>query len=387
MARVGGLEVYAMKNGEPELLPSNSERYLIVEGIVHLALSLIENPAGRNSLVQVATTIVNHRNNPPGKKRKPVPHAYKYSLGEMPHWIDKFDWEHNMTDWNPKSAAYMYVSDMIIHNMAHIRRQPPNIARDNYNKFKFQMVIAVVHEITHILTGYITGQAEPLTPPTVTLELYGDTRKGEAGRHWEGMLLGGVVEFYQDSKDPLGPRQAGIPWLIQDGRNNVVARMISMDYINNFLNGDFSFPIGTSNAVPATDRSGLRKASIEMAFVRDKTRRKMPPYTPLEGTASGSVSYRRLPEDPTYTPPDYAPQNTYGSTQYGNIQYANNPYRDSQYGSSQGASIWYGNSQYGRSQYGNDQYGTSQAGPSNSNASNSGHGYGGYDAGGYGYRR
>lgn len=223
MARVGGLEVYAMKNGEPELLPSNSERYLIVEGIVHLALSLIENPAGRNSLVQVATTIVNHRNNPPGKKRKPVPHAYKYSLGEMPHWIDKFvqglrsnfpqvsiyhmdsrsdaaaikqDWEHNMTDWNPKSAAYMYVSDMIIHNMAHIRRQPPNIARDNYNKFKFQMVIAVVHEITHILTGYITGQAEPLTPPTVTLELYGDTRKGEAGRHWEGMLLGGVVEFY-----------------------------------------------------------------------------------------------------------------------------------------------------------------------------------------------
>ncbi|KAI1444183.1 hypothetical protein F5Y02DRAFT_419276 [Annulohypoxylon stygium] len=357
MARVGGLEVYAMKNGEPELLPSNSERYLIVEGIVHLALSLIENPAGRNSLVQVATTIVNHRNNPPGKKRKPVPHAYKYSLGEMPHWIDKFvqglrsnfpqvsiyhmdsrsdaaaikqDWEHNMTDWNPKSAAYMYVSDMIIHNMAHIRRQPPNIARDNYNKFKFQMVIAVVHEITHILTGYITGQAEPLTPPTVTLELYGDTRKGEAGRHWE----------------------------------------------------DFSFPIGTSNAVPATDRSGLRKASIEMAFVRDKTRRKMPPYTPLEDTASGSVSYRRLPEDPTYTPPDYAPQNTYGSTQYGNIQYANNPYRDSQYGSSQGASI-----QYGRSQYGNDQHGSSQAGPSNSNASNSGHGYGGYDVGGYGYRR
>jgi hypothetical protein len=108
---------------------------------------------------------------------------------------------------------------------------------NSYDLFKFQMIITVAHEILHLLTGYLTGKKLPGTPPSISLDSYGNTRTGESGRWWESKVLGGVVEFYEDKKDPLGNMQAGIPWLISGGRSSAEAKLVSMTYVNEFLRG------------------------------------------------------------------------------------------------------------------------------------------------------
>jgi len=114
---------------------------------------------------------------------------------------------------------------------------------DSCNMFKFQMAITVAHEVNHFLIGFLTGRMKPPTPPGISLASYGNTSTGESGRHWERMLLGGVVEFYEEIQDPLGNMQAGTPYLIADGRGSAPAWLVSKTYINEFLSGSkFSHP-------------------------------------------------------------------------------------------------------------------------------------------------
>lgn len=121
--------------------------------------------------------------------------------------------------------------------MIYAEQQPDTIAGDAVNLFKFQMITTVGHEMTHCLTGYLTGTSRPPTPTTVSLTGFSNGRAGEAGRFWEGTLLGGVVEFYEYPEDPLGARQAGVPYLIKDGKSKSTARQISLTYILDFLAG------------------------------------------------------------------------------------------------------------------------------------------------------
>ncbi|XXG99471.1 hypothetical protein Hte_005810 [Hypoxylon texense] len=178
--------------------------------------------------------------------------------------------------------------------MAHVLHQPPDVAGNNYDRFKFQMVITVAHEIVHLLTGFLTGTARPLTPPGVSLRT-----AGESGRYWESILLGGVVEIFEDGSDPLRERQAGLPYLIEDSENSAPAQLVSTTYITNFLNGHFSFPIRTSSSAAPTTRRGLSQISPEMTRVRERSRRRAPEYaSPAPEGPGGStgVSYRRLPQ-------------------------------------------------------------------------------------------
>ena len=57
------------------------------------------------------------------------------------------------------------------------------------------MVIALAHEIFHLLTGFLLGQTEePHTPPGISLPEFRVDEIGEAGRYWEKLLLGGLSE-------------------------------------------------------------------------------------------------------------------------------------------------------------------------------------------------
>ncbi|KAI6085743.1 hypothetical protein F4821DRAFT_239949 [Hypoxylon rubiginosum] len=398
MAAVQNLNVYVEieNSDEMELISTTSVRYQIVEAVTNLGLGILESPQGRASLVQVATEIIQQRNNPPGKKKKePIAHIYDQPLGDMPHWIDIFlqklrenfpsvflldtpgeavacrqDWKGtDMKKYDPKVAGTLQLNQTIIKNMAHVRGQPPNVAGDNYNRFKFQMAITVAHEMCHLLTGFLSGSARPPTPPGVSLDNYGDRLKGEAGRYWESILLGGVVEFWEDKNDPLKARQAGMPYIMEDSRSSVPARAVSPTYIHNFLNGHFSFPIATSRGT-STTRSALRKISTEMTMVRQKAMRRMPAYSSPE--PQGNAAYRRLP--PTH--------HSYSGSQPGSHS---GSYSGSHSGSRSGShSTYYA-------------HGSSQVQPSNSHAQAYGSTYGSHSAGyengysghssGYGYRR
>lgn len=257
-ARVGNLLVHSNENGSYEELPSNSIRATVVESVIHKALCLLETARGRDSLVDIATSLVKARND----EDPPIPHLYKRPLAEMPQCIDGFlskirgdfpyvllritqgeaaalkkNWGTDMAKYDPKTAVELLISRVVVDNMINASQQPERIAGDSYEMFRFQLIISVAHEITHFLTGFLTGKERPLTPKAVGLEGYNTRKIGEAGRYWESTLLGGVVEFYQNHSDPLAERQAGTPYLIDDGLPRSPARQISMKYIHDFLRG------------------------------------------------------------------------------------------------------------------------------------------------------
>ncbi|RFU25472.1 hypothetical protein B7463_g10867, partial [Scytalidium lignicola] len=143
----------------------------------------------------------------------------------------------DMSRFDPKLCGDVEVNQTIVNNIVYYRQQSDS--DDNYNLFKFQMAISIAHEIVHFLTGFLTGSnsATSGTPRMVVLEPYGNIRTGEAGRFLESILLGGVAEFYFNANDPLGDKQVGNPYLLDDGYPNFPAKPISRTYIDSFLRG------------------------------------------------------------------------------------------------------------------------------------------------------
>lgn len=257
--RIDNFVVFTDDSGENRQLPSNSTRLKIVETLVDMALRVLETSSGRQTLVDIATRLVTTRNS----VENPQAHIYRRPLAEMPQCIDQFlrklrqsfpyvyltmtrgegaavrikDWGDDMDQYDPVYAVWLDLNRVIIDNMIFARQAPKDEAGDTYGLLKFQMIITIAHEICHFLTGYLTGSDRPLTPPTVNLAGYGFPRSGEAGRYLEASLFGGVVEFYDDKEDPMGRRQAGVPYLINDGTGNSRAIEISRNYIFEFING------------------------------------------------------------------------------------------------------------------------------------------------------
>lgn len=78
------------------------------------------------------------------------------------------------------------------------------------------MATAVARELMSVFVGFLSGDSHPST---------------KYGRFWEGALLGGNPEFFEDEDHVLGWRQAGIPYLIDE--NNRCHR-VSRRWIANF---------------------------------------------------------------------------------------------------------------------------------------------------------
>ncbi|KAM0424843.1 hypothetical protein ACHAPT_009899 [Fusarium lateritium] len=117
----------------------------------------------------------------------------------------RFDSGNNMKEYDVALGGRISINSALIGNMVYARQKSPRVAGDSYIRFEFQMGISIAHEIVHLLTGYITGNINLLTPPPkVSLPRYGDSAAGEAGRYWEGALFGGVFEFWSLNNDPMG---------------------------------------------------------------------------------------------------------------------------------------------------------------------------------------
>ncbi|KAF4469571.1 hypothetical protein FALBO_3533 [Fusarium albosuccineum] len=314
-------------------------RYKIIEAVINLALSILETDDGKESLEDVAKAIIRQG------RRMPTPRPDIYTgevrdqrdledpnqdMPDMAGWINSFlnsvkqdfptvivdegvqgeafvrrlEWGNSMDDYRAGPAADMHLSSVIIENMVYAREQfDPQSSdyqhyTDSYNMFKFQMGISIAHEIMHLLTGFLVGNPKQNTPPRVTMPGFGTRRNGESGRYWERIFLGGAVEFWSSENDILGVRQAGTPYLFPDGQPSSAGRQVSRRYINNFLAGNFSFPIQTSSqAPPVTRRSLGQSSSQETTRLRTRRRQQNAPQasSPSPSHHSSGLAYRRPP--------------------------------------------------------------------------------------------
>jgi hypothetical protein len=268
-SRVGKLLVYCEEDGNNTELPQESTQYRIVEEVIHLALSLLETQEGRRSLVDVATEIIQPRNNSQLSSPRRPRHIYRDSMQNLPQWIERFlrsmrnnfppvgisdevdgeadaephNWGHDMAQYDAGAAAgFLWLNKGIINNMTDAWQQgqgQPH-AQSAYDLFKFQMTISVAHEIVHLLTGFLTGPDQAHTPPEVTAAAPLNTKgnKGEAGRNWERKLLGGSLEHWSSNTDPLQVRQAGVPYLFNAGDPSTAnGQPVCMTYVREFVSG------------------------------------------------------------------------------------------------------------------------------------------------------
>ncbi|KFA64291.1 hypothetical protein S40285_06073 [Stachybotrys chlorohalonatus IBT 40285] len=73
-----------------------------------------------------------------------------------------------------------------------------------HKHFLFMFGFVTAHELCHAFVGYLSQQCHRsvrFTPPAITHIGYGTSTRGEAGRFFEGLLLGGSLQFYKDVND------------------------------------------------------------------------------------------------------------------------------------------------------------------------------------------
>jgi hypothetical protein len=84
-----------------------------------------------------------------------------------------------------------------------------------FESFMFLVSVTIAHELMHLFVGFLAGYNWPSTPPKISFlpQLFNndidDEEVGESGRYWEGVVLGGTIESYENTSNPLGSRQAG----------------------------------------------------------------------------------------------------------------------------------------------------------------------------------
>ncbi|KAJ4132847.1 hypothetical protein NW754_015661 [Fusarium falciforme] len=127
---------------------------------------------------------------------------------------------------------------------------------------------------------------------------YGDSEAGEAGRYWEHILFGGVVEFWSFNDDPMNVRQTGTAYFFENGDRDATGYAVSLGYMNEFANQVFTFPIRRSSEAVFTTRAALTRANCsETTKLRTRRRqnRAPPANSPAPDHWSANMRYRMPP--------------------------------------------------------------------------------------------
>jgi hypothetical protein len=258
------LSVFVDTGAVPEAytpLSSTTTRFKVIKASIDLALSFLESTKATDSLRQVAGFIVEEcradESAPSGliyqksaktrgltrhvqdflkALRREFPPVYVSNTVKGEASALRVHWGTNLDDWRPRSAGTMYLHQTIIDNMIYARDQSNE---KEYQILKFQLSMAIAHELVHFLTGtLINVRQRANTPPEVTASAYGDSVGGEAGRYWEAQHLGGFVEYWSSPKATgTQSRQAGEPMLFSPPSRRKISmacHAVSMDYIEDF---------------------------------------------------------------------------------------------------------------------------------------------------------
>ncbi|KEZ46583.1 hypothetical protein SAPIO_CDS0390 [Scedosporium apiospermum] len=256
---------------DPRLLsvfPRNTPECRIVTFAVHMGLSILETGASRRTLVDTGMRVLDRwgargmRSRAVGAvSRTPNRQAMMNLVDDFlskcradsPNVIlsnrvvgdastERYTWyePQNGHDFDPKRAALVFVNSTIVRNAI---QAADRLDREELRKFLFLLGISVAHELVHMFVGYLSGDNEDDTPPTIGRYPPGTSGIGEAGMHWENVLFNGFVEAMYDSSNPLGASQAGIYYLTTPSARG---RLLNRDWMLRMLRFGFDFPASTT---------------------------------------------------------------------------------------------------------------------------------------------
>lgn len=123
----------------------------------------------------------------------------------------------------------------------HRLQQAQNDAQTSLERAIFCISVFLAHEFVHCFTGFLTGSAQPGTPPGLNASPYSDAEHGEAGWYWTRHTFGGLGHVWFDKDGPAEPGHFGVPTLLEynkrrDGSffyridHDVIRRIIGADW-------------------------------------------------------------------------------------------------------------------------------------------------------------
>ncbi|KAK4034715.1 hypothetical protein C8A01DRAFT_18527 [Parachaetomium inaequale] len=222
-----------------------------VENLVERALLILETKDGKKALVTHAENVVN------ALIKEKQPHLYPRNdlktFSKMPGYIDKFLeslWK-NFPDvkiendgredaafvrdyWAPKAAGTTLEtcsSGFVASQSGEMYLTLASKNEENILKWKFHMIVAIVHELGHCLTGYLSGDPNALTSKQVGVK----GKTPEAGYALELLLFKNILEMWATPNQP--PNQPGVPYAFEDLLKDTKGQRISMKYIKDFIEG------------------------------------------------------------------------------------------------------------------------------------------------------
>ncbi|OAA64740.1 hypothetical protein SPI_03387 [Niveomyces insectorum RCEF 264] len=329
--RVGELQVFRPQDGthDYEEFPVGDPMHWTVHDIVDASLYILETSEGRRVLGDLATLIVKARQRagqmclyPPEddfdddmdrhiraflrKLRTSFPEVYiMKNAVEATTVREKGPFGPTLGEVQPYQVAKMKLCAMAMYDI--LRTQ----SEGDRKKYMFHMIVAVTHELCHVLTGYLIGEGRPRTPGTVEIE--GMSR--EAGFYLEMKLFGGILDCFAAlparDGDPLDPHQPGVSYFFENATDTAKGRPISGRFIEDFVNsrGAMGLHIQVDMRMPERSRGGRRRETASMnrfrldAMNAIDTARRATVTRPGEatlGSSSSTFRYRMLPQEADY---------------------------------------------------------------------------------------
>ncbi|KAL1860692.1 hypothetical protein Daus18300_009035 [Diaporthe australafricana] len=275
-----------------------------LEQCVDIALKLLEEGRGNRVLISVGKQIVTERREAArvDTTRQPEAGIYNDDVQNMPIWVARFlrqvrqlgipicvcetipgygltqrwAWGTDMADYDCRNSAVVYIHQALVRGLMRSksrvdqcrkRRQSVNAQikkgsrkMDGHSKATLQRLesaqakaevgleravfcisVILAHEFVHCFTGFLTGGAQPGTPPGLKASPYSNSEHGEAGWNWSQRTFGGLGHFWLEKDGATEPDQFGIPTLLEYNKrpgnsffyqvdHAMIQRVIGMDW-------------------------------------------------------------------------------------------------------------------------------------------------------------
>ncbi|KAK4444018.1 hypothetical protein QBC34DRAFT_475977 [Podospora aff. communis PSN243] len=267
-------------SGNPPTIPkeANSYTYSTLAASINIGLSILETPAGRQTLRAIGREVVR-------LWQDNGSHVFGGDVRQMGAYVDHFLarvrsdfplvfvmrcnldtiayaqripgnvlWDGRLDSYLPKGAGSLNFNHHGVAAMTETASQAssPHMRR-RFHSYLFKFSVATAHELVHLFTSYLAQGSDSdgsYTPPQLSHLNYGrregNAVMGESGRWFENSLFGGSLEFYRDPNDD--GNQAGVAYLL-DGE--AVARRVHDSCIQDIAaneNLSANFPFRTTGS-------------------------------------------------------------------------------------------------------------------------------------------
>ncbi|KAK7727631.1 hypothetical protein SLS63_007073 [Diaporthe eres] len=200
---------------------------------VDLALRLLEEGRGNRVLVGVGMQIVAERRFEAARagRGRPEVGIYRGELKDMPiavvyihqclvdglirskNSVEQYTKEQDALNAEIQNGSIEMDNSSTRAELQRLQDAQAN-AQMSLERAIFCISVFLAHEFVHCFTGYLTGSAQPGTPPGLDALPYSDRKHGEAGWYWTKHTFGGLAHVWFDKDEPAEPGHFGLPMLL-----------------------------------------------------------------------------------------------------------------------------------------------------------------------------